>query len=93
MVVAEHGVDRVDKLCVVPLVDAAAVNLTVLQLVASGLLAAEHDLAVACSTPGISADQIGDGDFFSSRSVREYGVGGEPVLGELGLGEVSVLAE
>ena len=79
--------------CVVPLVDAAAIDLKVLQLVAGGLLAAEHNLAVACSTPGMSANQTGDGDFFSSRSVREYGVGAEPVLGELGPGEVAVLAE
>ena len=79
--------------CVVPLVDAAAIDLKVLQLVAGGLLAAEHDLAVACSTPGMSTNQISEVDFFSSRSVREYGAWGEPVLGELGLGEVSVLAE
>ena len=58
MVVARHLVDRVGELCVVPLVDAAAVNPKVLQLVESGLLAAEHDLAVACSSSGMSADQI-----------------------------------
>ena len=50
MVVAEHGVDCFGELCVVGLVGAAAVNLKVLQLIASGLLTAEHDLAVACST-------------------------------------------
>ena len=61
-----------------------------MQIIASSLLAAERDLAIASFALARLVYQVNDSDFFGAPGMRKYGVGRDLVLAELPPGEVAV---
>ncbi len=86
---AKHTIDGLRELVRVMLVDAAGVDPEVVKAVASGLLAAEHDLPATGLTSAVVMFQIRVGDLVSPTSMQEYGVGRDRIWGGLLAGEVA----
>ncbi|KAH8621331.1 hypothetical protein IG631_24032 [Alternaria alternata] len=88
LIPAKHGVDRMLKLDMICLVDAARIHPEVPQAVPLGLLCAEADLVEARLVTSKTSFKLVEGDFLTRQpGVREYSVGGHVVGAYQVLGE------
>jgi hypothetical protein len=90
MVPAEHVINGLCELGVIPLVNTAGVDPKVTQIITSGLLSAEHDLTVASFILTIPIYHVEEGDFFSPPSMRKDSVGWYVVLANFYRGKLAV---